>query len=224
MARRVGRPTEPIARPVLLREARRAFAEAGYAGASMSRIAERIGIRKSTLFHHFGSKQDLYTEAMSGLLVDLASLLGEAMTGPDFASRLDRLGELLGRYLGEHPEAARLLVRELAGHGDVLPDGLGDAVSRVMEATAAFLQAGMDEGAIPVVNAEHLALSLIGLHLLYWAAPGVSGIASGSDIFCPDAVDQRVAEAVAHARRTCGLATRNAILPAPAPATLEPGH
>jgi len=191
---------------VLLAKARAAFAEAGYAGASMGLIAERVGLRKSSLFHHFGSKEQLYLEVMEGLLSELGALLPEAMARPDFPERLDHLSASVSGYLGTHPHAARLLVRELVGHGAVLPDGIRDSVAAVLQATAAFLQQGMDEGAIPRQDPRQVAVSLIGVHLLHYAAPGVSGLMMGGSIYEDAAVAERVEASIRHARGVVGLA------------------
>jgi len=40
--------------------ARTVFLDAGYAGASMDRIAGRAGVSKQTVYNHFGSKADLF--------------------------------------------------------------------------------------------------------------------------------------------------------------------
>ena len=58
--RSVGRPKNPVSRQFLLEKAREAFAQEGFAGASMGDIAQRAGLRKSSLFHHFPSKEALY--------------------------------------------------------------------------------------------------------------------------------------------------------------------
>lgn len=200
-----GRPKVPVPRKVLLAKARAAFAEAGYAGASMAYIAGQVGIRKSTLFHHFRSKEQLYVEVMQGLLADLESLVLQAMAPTTFPDRLDRLGELVSGYLGENPEAARLIVREFAGHGDLVPERLQIAVGGTIRATAVFLKLGMDAGEIPVRDPDHLAMSLIGMHLMYWAAPGVSRMVAGDDIFTERAVRDRIAQALSHARDLCGI-------------------
>ena len=200
-----GRPKVPVARELLIAKARSAFAEAGYAGASMAQIAEQVGIRKSTLFHHVTSKEQLYVEVMEGLLADLESLVLKSMAPETFPDRLDRLGELVSRYLGENPDAARLIVREFAGHGDLVPEGLQVAVGGTIRAIAMFLRLGMDEGKITVRDPDHLAMSLIGMHLMYWAAPGVSRLIAGDDIFTECAVQARIDEAQIHARQLCGV-------------------
>ncbi len=48
MARGPGRPKDPISREALIGAARTAFAEHGYLGTSMSRIADASGLRKAS--------------------------------------------------------------------------------------------------------------------------------------------------------------------------------
>lgn len=48
----------------LRREAARLFAERGYGGASMSLIAERVGVRKASLYNYYASKEDLLIDLL----------------------------------------------------------------------------------------------------------------------------------------------------------------
>ncbi|WP_026690972.1 TetR/AcrR family transcriptional regulator [Alteribacter aurantiacus] len=41
-------------------ESLRLFAEEGYDGASLSKITDKVGIRKSSLYNHFSNKEDLF--------------------------------------------------------------------------------------------------------------------------------------------------------------------
>ena len=77
-ARRAGRPSSPVPRDVLIGAAVVCFADAGYAAASLGRIAEACGIRKSSLLHRFGSKETLYLEALSTVLGRLGGMVAEA--------------------------------------------------------------------------------------------------------------------------------------------------
>jgi AcrR family transcriptional regulator len=48
-------------RDAILRSALEAFANAGYRGASLDRIAKKVGLTKGALYWHFKNKLDLYT-------------------------------------------------------------------------------------------------------------------------------------------------------------------
>jgi AcrR family transcriptional regulator len=55
----------------ILTEAVRIFARKGYEGASMRDIAEACGISKSLLYHHFTSKEEIYSRVTVGATKEL---------------------------------------------------------------------------------------------------------------------------------------------------------
>lgn len=201
-----GRPRTPVARDTLLATACAVFSQEGYAGASMSVIAASSGIRKSSLFHHFPSKQALYDEVMVWLLGELIELVPAAVGETDrYATRLDALGQTLVRYLAAHPHAARVLVRELVSGGRQLGGRGREAITIALRTTSAFLREGMELGAIAQQDPDHLALSLAGLHLTYFAAAEVSGELLGRDVFEGEVVREREVAVLAQVRRVCGV-------------------
>src|SRR5882672_3367680 len=59
----------------ILDVATRLFAERGYDGASMNDVAERVGMRKASLFYHFATKDALYEAVLNRLIERLATPL-----------------------------------------------------------------------------------------------------------------------------------------------------
>jgi TetR/AcrR family transcriptional regulator len=205
--RRPGRPKNPVPRETLIALALRAFAERGYAGASMAEIAGSAGLRKASLFHHFATKEALYLEVLQSIITELGALVSEArlLRGP-FIERLDRLGTLGTGYFGTHPGAARLLLRELLDSGPFY-EGVGSlAVRSTLDGIAAFLQAGMLEGEIPYQDPHQLALSIASIHLTYYSVPQVSGELLEADIHDPEINDARLEAVLEQIRRLCGAA------------------
>jgi TetR/AcrR family transcriptional regulator len=200
-----GRPRNPVGRKQLLTVARQAFAELGYAGASMSDIASRGDIRKSSLFHHFPSKEQLYLEVLSETLNELGSLVLEAASQPgDFLDRLDRLGGMVVVYLGTHPAAARLLLRELVGGGPLWDSGGSDVIVRTLSSVSAFLQRGMEDGLIATQDPHQLTMSIVGMHLMWFATPMASSALIGESVFSADNLARRKQAVVVQIRRICG--------------------
>lgn len=204
LPRRPGRPARPVTREHLLKVAREAFSQLGYAGASMGDIAGRAGIRKSSLFHHFATKDDLYREALGTVIADLGARVAEALAGEgNFRERGDRSTMAIQRYLGSNPVAARLLMREFVDGGAALT-AAGDAVATVIDSTVKLIEAGMAEGHIPHGNAKHLAMSVIGVHFQFFATPEVSARIFGVDVFAPEVIEERARTVVEHLHRLLG--------------------
>jgi TetR/AcrR family transcriptional regulator len=205
--RRPGRPRNPIARETLLQLSLQAFAQRGYAGASMAEIARSAGLRKASLFHHFTSKEALYLEVLQGIAAGLGQLISQASLhkGP-FQERLDRLGTLATDYFGSNPGAARVLLRELLDSGPYYEGPGSQAIRLTLESIAAFMQAGMLQGEIPYQDPHHLALSIASVHLTYFSLPHVCGELLEADIFTPTATDARRTAVLEQARRMSGVA------------------
>src|SRR3954453_5924643 len=58
-------------RPDIIEAATRIFSERGYHAASMSDIADAVGIRKASLYHHVRKKEDLLFAIHEALVDDL---------------------------------------------------------------------------------------------------------------------------------------------------------
>jgi TetR/AcrR family transcriptional regulator len=202
--RRPGRPAQPLDRSTLIAVASRAFAAHGYSAASLSEIASAVGLRKASLYHHFPTKDALYFAVLDAAVADLRRLVLDArLEAGDFGQRLDRLGELVTDYFATHPDAARLLTREMVGGGRYLQGPGRREVEMTLLATSAFLEAGMEAGAFRRQDPRQLALSIVGLHFYYFAAAALSGTLVERDVLEPVAVLARKAAVRDQVRALC---------------------
>jgi AcrR family transcriptional regulator len=115
--RRGRRPGGADTRAALLAAARLEFAERGYEGATVRRIAERAGVDAAMVNHWFGGKEALFTASVD-LPVSPAEIRDQVMPGDP-----EQLGaRIVGRFLavwdatGGGPLAA--LLQSVAGHDD----------------------------------------------------------------------------------------------------------
>ena len=204
--RKSGRPRDPVPRTTLIEVASEAFAARGYAGASLSQIADAAGIRKASLFHHFESKDALYDEVFSVTMDDFDGLLARTLAVPGpFLERLDRLTIELTEHLGSNPTTARLLMRELASGGEVLNRPGRARVEATLRATVDLFEAAMVAGQMPQQDGAHLVLTLVGLHLTAFAAPDVSASLLGGALTSHEMAAQRADSVQQHVRRLCGF-------------------
>ncbi|OBI84238.1 TetR/AcrR family transcriptional regulator [Mycobacterium asiaticum] len=80
------------AKDEILDAAAESFTTIGYAATSTRRIADAVGIRQASLYHHFATKDDILDTLVTGTVEDSLQLAGELLTeaGPS-ALRLHTL-------------------------------------------------------------------------------------------------------------------------------------
>jgi AcrR family transcriptional regulator len=90
-------------RAEIMKVAARAFADAGYHGASMSALALECGVSKALIYHYYSSKEALLFDIVESHLVDLI----EAVEAVDDASAdpRTRLGRLVAALLDAYRDA-----------------------------------------------------------------------------------------------------------------------
>ncbi|MGD0529986.1 MAG: TetR/AcrR family transcriptional regulator [Polyangiaceae bacterium] len=176
----------------ILDVATRLFAERGYEGTSMNDVAERVGMRKASLFYHFATKDALYEAVLDRLVVSLqAALEAIYVSSGTFPDRLDAITETVVTLLSSHPYAARLLLREAMDWGPVIRGKLLERILLVLEAGAAWVHAGQEQGAFVEGDAKQLVLSVVGLHFLPFALGQLVEKYTGQDAFDPSFVAAR---------------------------------
>jgi len=186
---------EQSSRDKILDAAERLFAKRGYAGVGLSEVADVVGLGKSSLFHHFGSKAQLYAAVAARILRRIEEHLVRSLAkGGDPVARLERWLDELIDLLAANPTYARVLLRSLF-EDDELPGELPEeldaqrAVEDVLGSVAALMREGMSTGLFRATNVQHLLLSLIGIVVFPFASAEFGAEVLGRDIF--DAAEVR---------------------------------
>jgi AcrR family transcriptional regulator len=98
---------------LILRVAGEVFADGGYEGGSMDRIADLAGVSKPMLYAYFGSKEGLYVAYIERTGSELVQRLVAADRQPSGERRLRAvIGEFLA-FVEEHSDGWTVLFREL---------------------------------------------------------------------------------------------------------------
>ncbi|MEO0568070.1 MAG: TetR/AcrR family transcriptional regulator [Pseudomonadota bacterium] len=114
--RKEARPAEIVVAGII------EFEEHGFAGAKLSRIAQKAGIAKSTIYLYFESKEALFIAAIEE---HVASVMGESeakLFSEEGTTRELLLGLLQNMYARFVHGEAQALFRILLTEGDRLPD------------------------------------------------------------------------------------------------------
>ncbi|HYI62508.1 MAG TPA: TetR/AcrR family transcriptional regulator [Acidimicrobiales bacterium] len=144
----------------LLDVAQAEFADQGYHGVSMDRVAEAAGVTKPVLYQHFRSKRALYRELVDDVADRLASAVLKATADADSPREQVEAGfRVYFRFVSEHRDAFRLLFM-----ADSRRDrDLTDALVRVEDAFAHTVAALIDVEGLSEPDRLLLARGIVGI-------------------------------------------------------------
>ncbi len=97
----------------ILGSARRIFGKYGYNDTTTRMIAKDVGIDISTLYYHWGEKQDLYEAVLADVGDEIQEKLNEIernVSGQSLTRRLETALDMMCDYLFSHPEVPNLIL------------------------------------------------------------------------------------------------------------------
>jgi AcrR family transcriptional regulator len=153
-------------RNAILREAGQLATVEGISGLSISRLAEAVGMSKSGLFAHFGSKEELQVATIEAArTVFTAQVMDPALAAP---TGLERLRQLVENFLGYvesglYPGGCFFasIAAEMAMRPGPVRDGAVQVVDEFNRQLETAAREAQSEGAIdPSEDAEQLAFEL----------------------------------------------------------------
>jgi len=121
----------------ILGVARKLFGDYGYSGTTTRMIAGKVGIDISTLYYHWGEKQDLYEALITDINEEIQLEFKEVeknVKNKPLAERLDIAIDILTDYLFTHPEVSNLILHDSFNKSkpETVPDiKIGDFTSNI---------------------------------------------------------------------------------------------
>jgi len=184
------------------------FAERGFAGARVDRIARRARVNKAMLYYHFTSKDALYRtilRRMFTLAAERLGAIGELPVQP--AEKVDRVIAGLAALIEEHPFFPAIMLREIAEGGAHLDRATLSALAAVPRAVGAIVAEGVKTGAFRRVNPVFAYFTMAAPVVFFLAGTPIRN--EMSDLHMIDAHARSAAEFIAHAqeaaRRSLGV-------------------
>jgi TetR/AcrR family transcriptional regulator len=191
---------EVSSRDRILDAAETLFAKRGYAGVGLREVAEVVGLGKSSLFHHFKNKPQLYAAVCGRILRRIEeSLMRTLAAGGTPVERIEHWLDDLVDLLVENPSYARVLLRSLFEDDDLAGDmpeeiEVERAIASIMRSAAALLREGMGSGAFRAAHVPHTLLTLVGITVFPFASGEFGQEMLGKDVFDPAEVQRRKQE------------------------------
>jgi TetR/AcrR family transcriptional regulator len=129
----------------ILAAAAEEFAERGYAGARVDRIARRARVNKAMLYYHFRSKEGLYRTLLRQTFAHAGERL-RAIAASDAApaDKLDRAIEGIAGFIADHSFFPAIMLREVAEGGAHLDRQTLATLATVPAAVGAIVAQGTE--------------------------------------------------------------------------------
>ena len=161
----------------ILAAARRLFGEYGYSETTTRKIAKDVGIDISTLYYHWGEKQDLYEAVLQDVSEEIQSRLNQVektASGKSLKDRLEISIDMMCDYLFSHPEVSNLI---LFGYFSKTRHGvtMDIQIQRYISNIAVAMELAADQKTVAVENKARI--------LAVWNT--VLNFISGEDFFRP---------------------------------------
>jgi TetR/AcrR family transcriptional regulator len=161
-------------RAAILTAAEDVFAHAGFGGARVEEVAQRAGVSRASIFYYFEGKGDLYQTVLQSLVAPYLDDVRKVLSLGEQVSDVDSGAEVIERgvavavdFLARKPNAARIVLRELADYQPGRNPALGQALKPIVAEASQFLRARAEEGRIDPIDPVHLMTTLAGATLVF---------------------------------------------------------
>lgn len=190
----------PSSRDKILDVAEALFARRGFAGIGLREVADASGLSKSSLFHHFRSKEQLYHEVILRMLLRIRERF-DANVVPNDSPReqLERWLEELIDTFAEHPTIPRLLLRSLFEEEDALaPEAevCEAQLASILGDAERLIRRGIECGELRRVSTPHTLSTLIGITVFHFASAEMSEQILGRPLFSAEEIARRKREVI----------------------------
>lgn len=171
----------------------RLFARHGFEGVGLQRIADEVGLHKSSLFHHYKGKVELANEVFQLALREVVDRIRPLAADPPSLEGLLAVIDDLVDLLSDRPDAARLFLQGMAAPLDS-PIEEPHASVEVFTILWGWLDRARRAGVIRRVNIRQALFNLIGIVLFYPAVAEQEPELAGDEPFSPAARRHRKQE------------------------------
>lgn len=171
----------------------RLFARCGFEGVGLQRIADEVGLHKSSLFHHYKGKVELANDVFRVALGEVVERVRPLADDPPTLDGLLAVVDDLVDYLSDHPDAARLFVQGMVAPLDSPVDEPSASVE-FFTILWGWIDRARRARVIRQVNLRQALFNLIGIVLFYPAVAEQEPELAGLEPFSPAARRHRKQE------------------------------
>ena len=145
----------------ILRGAEIVFAEFGYKGSTMDRIAKQCGLSKQNLLYYFPSKELLYRTALQDIVdiwLEKMVFAEDRSASPEDVIETYIRGKL--QLSHDFPEASKVFAQEVISGAPIIGEYLKNHLKPLFDRDVALVRSWVDQGRLRDIEPEHLFFSI----------------------------------------------------------------
>lgn len=145
---------------VILEAALDQFSSHGFAGATLDGIAKAADLSKPNLLYYFDSKEAIYVAVLAHTM---QSWLDPLLALDAEGDAVEEIVTYVKRKLAmsrTHPRESRLFAREILSGAPSFKPRIDGELRDLVDRKAAVIEAWVDDGALPPLDARHLIFSI----------------------------------------------------------------
>jgi AcrR family transcriptional regulator len=140
----------------------------------VDRIAGRAEVNKAMIYYHIGDKQALYTRVLKEVFGNTAGRMTSAMAEASTPEeKIQAYIRTISRTLRENPSMPRIMIREMASGGNLLPPEVVQDLATIIGLVESAITQGHQEGVFTEIDPVVLHLMVIGGIGYYRASEGL---------------------------------------------------
>lgn len=146
------------------------FAEFGFSGARVDRIASRAGVNKAMIYYHYSSKENLYVSILTKSIEGLSRVIKSKMNSNEsLESILTALSRYYNHNLAAEPRVRQIFLHEMASGARYMKTSFAEIMNHqsIPKKLLRILEEGMIEGTYRRCDARQVIIAFIGMNLFY---------------------------------------------------------
>ena len=174
-------------REIVLKAAKKAFAEKGFAAVGIREIAREAGLNSATLYHYFENKEGIYAAVLEQTLDQVVAILSEvsqAEMEPEAQLRyaIDRYID----FIKENRDVLKILIHEYNLETEMVGRLSAKFYHKFFAIADEMLSAKKSPARVRQINPKHLLIAGIGLCTIYFVISPLFYQLEGKDQLAPE--------------------------------------
>lgn len=147
-------------RQLIIDSATRLFAQLGFGGTTIQKIADECQLPKANILYYFGSKMDLYKTVLKEILGRWNSSFDNAVEEDDPAEKLAQYIEEKMQWSKQRPMGSKVFALEIINGAQVLNDYLDSDLNEWFESRVAVIDSWVQAGKISPTEPRYLIFQI----------------------------------------------------------------